>query len=165
MCDYSLMTIPNRLARQGEELVTHRFPTGSLGLASPGDIARAQNPPRRNTGRLGWLKAVVNGPPRWEPVPAVCIPPGARLGISDVPKRIQGQYRVDENEKVVFVQLTAETYHFRDAVEFTNGARVLLQDFPAGVLVRVLDLSGATEREPVWEETHTGYEPADVVRR
>ena len=34
MCDYSLTGIPNRLAVEGEELVVHRFRTGSLGLAS-----------------------------------------------------------------------------------------------------------------------------------
>ena len=41
MCDYSLMAVPNRLAQEGEELVTHRFPTGSLGLASPPDLRQA----------------------------------------------------------------------------------------------------------------------------
>ena len=51
MCDYSLMAVPNRLAQEGEELVAHRFPTGSLGLASPGDLKRiadAPAPARRN---------------------------------------------------------------------------------------------------------------------
>jgi hypothetical protein len=38
MCDYSLCGIPNRLAIEGEELVVHRFRTGSLGLASPADL-------------------------------------------------------------------------------------------------------------------------------
>jgi len=45
MCDYSLMAVPNRLAQEGEELVAHRFPTGSLGLASPADLKRAACPP------------------------------------------------------------------------------------------------------------------------
>ena len=40
MCDYSLMAVPNRLAQEGEDLVTHRFPTGSLGLASPNGFGR-----------------------------------------------------------------------------------------------------------------------------
>jgi len=31
--------LPNRLAVEGEEVVTHRFPSGSLGMASPLDIA------------------------------------------------------------------------------------------------------------------------------
>ena len=44
MCDYSLMVIPNRLAQEGEELVTHRFWTGSLGFASPLDMCKAALP-------------------------------------------------------------------------------------------------------------------------
>ena len=38
MCDYSLCGIPNRLAAEGEELVVHKFSTGSMGLASPADL-------------------------------------------------------------------------------------------------------------------------------
>ena len=45
MCDYSLMAVPNRLAQEGEELVTHRFPTGSLGLASPANLKHVACPP------------------------------------------------------------------------------------------------------------------------
>ena len=40
MCDYSLMAIPNRLAEEGESLVAHRFPTGSVGFASPEDLCK-----------------------------------------------------------------------------------------------------------------------------
>ena len=53
MCDYSLMAVPNRLAREGEELVAHRFPTGSLGLASPSDLKRAVDPNPANLGERG----------------------------------------------------------------------------------------------------------------
>ena len=85
MCDYSLMAVPNRLAQEGEELVAHRFPTGSLGLASPGDLKRiadAPAPARRNFWNS--LKEFFN-PPKAEPVPAVCIPPGARLAATGYP--------------------------------------------------------------------------------
>ena len=34
MCDYSLASIPNRLAVEGEQLVAYRFFTGSIGLTS-----------------------------------------------------------------------------------------------------------------------------------
>src|ERR1035438_785449 len=43
MCDYSLYEFPNRLAREGEELVTYRFPSGSMGLASPVELEKAQS--------------------------------------------------------------------------------------------------------------------------
>ena len=35
MCDFSLMGVPNRLARHDEELVTYRFQTGTLGPGLP----------------------------------------------------------------------------------------------------------------------------------
>jgi hypothetical protein len=38
MCDYSLMHYPNRLAVNGDELVVHRFLSGSIGLASEADL-------------------------------------------------------------------------------------------------------------------------------
>ena len=34
MCDYSLMSLPNRLAVCGDELIVHRFELGAIGLAS-----------------------------------------------------------------------------------------------------------------------------------
>src|SRR5437763_8562680 len=84
MCDYSLMAVPNRLAQEGEELVTHRFPTGSLGLASQADIARAAMaaaPTRKSF--FAMLKEFFN-PPAASPVCAVCIPPGARLVVMSI---------------------------------------------------------------------------------
>ena len=44
MCDYSLMSIPNRLAREGEELIVHRFACGAMGLASPVDLQPDRQP-------------------------------------------------------------------------------------------------------------------------
>ena len=66
MCDYSLTGIANRLAVEGEELVVQRFRTGSVGLAS--------SPSR-------WLS--------FEQTCAVCVPPGARLMLHDIPERLQ----------------------------------------------------------------------------
>ena len=78
MCDYSLMAVPNRLAQEGEQLVAHRFPTGSLGLTSPADLKRASQP-RTASRRSLWRRALeFFDPPQSEPVPAVCVPPGAR---------------------------------------------------------------------------------------
>jgi hypothetical protein len=38
MCDYSLTTLSSRPAQEGERLLVCRFPTGSIGLASPVDL-------------------------------------------------------------------------------------------------------------------------------
>src|SRR5579872_3790648 len=94
MCDYSLHTYPNRLAVDGEDLVVHRFGAGSLGLTSPADLEPVISAGKNVEG--GWwprVKAWLTGQnPRWEAekrVPAVCIPPGARLVLRDIPKHLQ----------------------------------------------------------------------------
>jgi hypothetical protein len=38
MCDYSLLGVPNRLAKEGEELIVYSFPTCSKGLTSPAEV-------------------------------------------------------------------------------------------------------------------------------
>ena len=145
MCDYSLMAVPNRLAQEGEQLVSHRFPTGSLGMASPGDLKRAcaLQPPKRT----GWWRRAVEffDPPRTASVPAVCIPPGARLEMRDIPVRLQQDLGVGPVEIVTFTQISAAVNSYRDAVRFSNGREARLQELREGQRVRVLDLSAAEE--------------------
>jgi len=145
MCDYSLMAVPNRLAQEGEELVAHRFPTGSLGLASPGDLKRAADPPLP-VRRSFWcaIKEFFN-PLKSAPVPAVCIPPGARLELQEIPVRLQHELGVGAVETVTFTQISAAVNSYRDAVRFSNGREVRLQELREGQRVRVLDLSMAEE--------------------
>lgn len=158
MCDYSLMAVPNRLAQEGEELVTHRFPTGSLGLASPADITRAATAaaPARKTF-FSLLKEFFN-PPVACAVPAVCIPPGARLQVREIPQRLQQGLGVGPTEDVTFTQLSAAANTYRDALHFANGRDIRLQELREGMPVMVVDLSCAQEldlealrfeREPV----------------
>jgi hypothetical protein len=145
MCDYSLMAVPNRLAQEGEELVAYRFPTGSLGLASPCDVKRATAAPARERKNL-WMRVVeFFNPPRTEPVCAVCIPPGARLRLEDIPTRLQHEYSVGPAEDVVFTQISALANSYRDAVRFANGREVRLQELREGQRVKVMDLSLAEE--------------------
>jgi hypothetical protein len=145
MCDYSLMAVPNRLAQEGEELVCHRFPTGSLGMASPRDLRRLTEPlqPAQKSFLRG-LREFFN-PPKNEPVPAVCIPPGARLELADIPARLQHELGVGPAERVTFTQITAAANSYRDAVRFANGRELRLQELPEGQRARVLDLSTAEE--------------------
>ncbi|PWU03057.1 MAG: hypothetical protein C5B51_19565 [Terriglobia bacterium] len=139
------MAVPNRLAREGEELVAHRFPTGSLGLASPADLRRVADPPAP-VRRSFWRAAVeFFSPPKAEPVAAVCIPPGARLQLQDIPARLQHDLGVGPVEEVIFTQISAAVNSYRDAVRFRNGREVRLQELREGQHVRVLDLSVAEE--------------------
>ena len=145
MCDYSLMAVPNRLAQEGEELVTHRFPTGSLGLASPVDV-RAATAPRPAVQHTVWQKIrAFFDPPAAPAVCAVCIPPGARLQVCDIPAKMQQQWGVGEEEEAVFTQLSAAVNTYRDAVRFSGGLEVRLQELREGIKVRVVDLTGAEQ--------------------
>ena len=153
MCDYSLMAIPNRLAEEGEDLVTHRFSTGSLGLASPLDLRRVTNPVRAQTRRefRSSFKDFMN-PPELKPVPAVCVPPGARLILQDIPGYLQRDLEIGPVEEVVFTQLTAAVNTQRDAIRFKDGREIRLRELDEGQRVKVLSLSSAQAFEPVPEE-------------
>ena len=152
MCDYSLMAVPNRLATEHEDLVAHRFPTGSIGLASPADLCRASDPAQAPP--KGIWTAVKNffSPPVRQPVAAVCIPPGARLRLGDIPERLQRELGVGPEEEVTFTQISAAVNSYRDAVRFCNGRQIRLQELREGQRVRVLDLSLAEIFEPLLEE-------------
>ena len=139
MCDYSLMEIPNRLAVIGEELITHRFPTGSMGLASVSDVLKLQEarPPQPKRGFWEALRNWFAGPTLAEQVCAVCIAPGTVLQMSRIPEAEQRQFALRSLEEVTFTQLTAEPFHYRDAIRFRNGRHRLLQRLQQGILFKV----------------------------
>jgi hypothetical protein len=135
MCDYSLMGVPTRLAKDGEELVVYRFRTGSLGLASEGDLGGTAR-----EGLWGYIKTLFRSLGSSEAT-AVCIAPGAQLLMRDIPHELQSSIKVGPVEEVVFTQLSAEPHAYRDAVRFSNGSEVLLQRLKEGQRVRILRLS------------------------
>src|ERR1035438_3086190 len=116
MCDYSLMTVPNRLAQDGEILVTHRFQTGSLGLTSPADLKRAARPVPTARKTLWTRLKTFFDPPRLESLCAVCIPPGARLRLEGIPERLPAALCVSATEHVTLTQLTEAGLAYRDAL-------------------------------------------------
>jgi hypothetical protein len=153
MCDYSLHTNPNRLATEGEDLIVYRFPTHSLGLASPAD-AKQMTCSAKGDKKSWWatLKEWFSEGRVEMSVCAVCIPPGAQLVLKDIPQNLQTELGVRTEERVLFTQLNACAYAYRDAVEFTNGKVVLLQRLQSGQRVRVVSLAGTDAVEPVVEE-------------
>jgi hypothetical protein len=156
MCDYSLMSLPTRLAMAGEELVVHRFPSGSKGLVSPADSGHGvvPFPMRRKTSRsfLDEIRALFSdmlaSPAHDVSVTAVCIAPGTRLLLRDIPKRLQIEIGVCTVEKVTFTQITSESFTHRDAVRFGNGCDINLQRLQEGQRVRVLSLYSANAPDP-----------------
>ena len=138
MCDYSLAALRTRLAVEGEELMTHRFPTGSIGLTAPAELERYKEEFH------GWWLAL--DPSR---VPcAVCIPHGARLLLRDIPERLQRTIGVGAEEEVLFMQMSADEGRHRDGVRFANGQEILLQRLAERQCARVISLSSRLVEEP-----------------
>lgn len=143
MCDYSLHGIENRLAVEGEVLVVHRFHTGSKGLTSPSYLVK--EPKSKNL--LSRLAETLANPSK---ECAVCIPDGAELVMSGIPSTLQFSAGVSSTEVVIFRQVTEKEATHRDAVEFSNGSIVPLQELEEGQQVGVIGLSAeatATRRE------------------
>jgi hypothetical protein len=139
MCDFSLHGVKNRLAREGESLVVHKFHTGSKGLASQADLEAVR--PRGLFKRLMVRMGIIAPSPARFNVPAVCVPPGARLYVEGIPKRIREDFEVGADEEVTFDQITAEAFRYRDGFRFDNGEFALLQCFDEGVRVEVQALA------------------------
>ena len=147
MCDYSLCGIPNRLAEEGEELVVHRFSTGSMGLASVADLEMQKQLREAAPRKTFWesLKCFFEEPDHSASAPAVCIPPGTQLIVRDIPTNLQRRHHFDVKEAAVFTQTSAEVYSYRDAIRFRNGCEIHLQDLHEGMHVLVLSLADAPE--------------------
>jgi hypothetical protein len=129
MCDYSLAHYPNRLAVEGEQLQVYRFSSSTVGL-----VPQCPN-----------LKAALSPT-------AVCVPPGARLLLQDIPESLQEHLRVAEVEEVTFIEQSLEAFTHRDAVRFANGRELLLQRLSCGQRLRVLSLGVVKEAAPSRQE-------------
>jgi hypothetical protein len=81
MCDYSLEMYASRPARESEKYVTTRFPSGSIGLASPGDCTTA-----------------------------VCVQYDTHLKLEGISRDVQMRLGVKPSEEVVFEQLQHGAY-------------------------------------------------------
>ena len=147
MCDYSLHGLKNRLAKEGEMLVVHRFYSGAKGLTSPEYLKPAEQP-------KGWMAALKRMFAAQTRVCAVCIPDGAQLVLHGISPELQQIHGVSTTESVTFRQLSAHAETYRDAVEFKNGVRVRLQALEEGQQIEVLALS--SERAGVQEVRSNG---------
>jgi hypothetical protein len=150
MCDYSLCGIPNRLAVEREELVVYRFSTGSIGMASLADLRVCEEIRKAVPRKTFWqaVKAFFEEPSQVATPPAVCIPPGARLIVRNIPEDLQRRFRIGQEEAVVFTQLSSEFNSYRDAIRFRGDREVRLQDLREGMPVQVLSLESAPEYAP-----------------
>ena len=142
MCDYSLMSLPNRLAVADEELVSHRFPTGAMGFASRCDLQASEpaTEPAHPWSIRDLFRKLASGF-QVKPVPAVCLPPGAQLLVRNIPDNLQRRWGAENTERAAFLQTSATENTYRDAIRFNNDRTVSLQELPPGLEARVLSLS------------------------
>ncbi len=129
--------MPQRLAMEGETLITYRFRTGRIGLASPGEISAARQIRGRRSyphGSVPWNSVSIlrSRPP--------CAYPGAHLRINSVPAAIAREFGVGSVEDVTFVALHASACLHGDAIRFGNGRHLLLERFREESLFRCLPM-------------------------
>jgi hypothetical protein len=143
MCDYSLYEYPNRLAREGEELVAYRFSSGSIGLVSPTELKNMQAKPV-GTGFWGTVRsdfATSGCSSAQSRVCAVCVPPGALLILKDIPARTQKDLGVGPEEGGRFIETSLDPFRHRDAIQFANGSVISLHHLEGGQRVEILSLT------------------------
>lgn len=114
MCDYSLEHYQSRPARQGEQYVSNRFPSGSIGFVVPGDQSVA-----------------------------VCMTCDTRLKLENIPMMMQLRLGLPPSETVTFVRIEGGFYHdgvrFENGrvvslQELGPGVTAWLEDTPAELL-------------------------------
>ncbi len=111
MCDYSLEMYASRPARESEKYVTTRFPSGSIGLAVPGDCTTA-----------------------------VCVQYDTHLELDGISSDLQSRLGVEGEESVIFARLEHGAYRdgvkFSNGKEISlqllgSGVSVKLAEMPA----------------------------------
>lgn len=156
MCDYSLNEVRSRLAIEREWLVTYRFPTGTIGLASRLEVQRDEADLSQGVRTSWWstFKDCVRPVHKSRDVGAVCIPPGARLRMYCFSDPTIQDLHIQPVMDVVFAQLSALEYQYRDAIDLRNGRTILMQKLPEGIHFEVLSMGSENpEAEPNVTET------------
>ena len=140
MCDYSLQHVANRPAKVGDELVSTQFANSiTRGFAAAG-----------------------------EPNVAVCLLPGTEL-VFDRDVECDHALGFFPNKKLResvarFRQINPDSpYEHHDALEFSNGAIVLVTDLAAGQRATVLQLPASPiEERPQASQPAARHETANV---
>lgn len=150
MCDYSLGGLPNRLAVEGDDLIVHRFPTYSMGLACAAHLRTKSSHASRYQCLWRRITAFLALPGFCPEIQAVCVPPGASLTLQNIPSDLQRKWGIGQEETVLFTQTSADFKTHRDAICFRNGRQVSLQLLRAGLRIKVVSLGGEPvgDREP-----------------
>ncbi len=161
MHTYSFMNLGGRLAADGEELVAHRFSSGSIGMLSRPDYESWRRTLERSTLNEAsttneahhFARSVKNLaaevlsfygfrrealPLNGEPGPVVEIPAEALLRVFGISSDWQQQYRFSSFEDALFFEGSPHSSCRRDSLCFGNGLTIPLQFLHEGQLIKVL---------------------------
>jgi hypothetical protein len=116
MCDYSLEMYASRPASESEKYVTTRFPSGTIGLAVPGDCTTA-----------------------------VCVEYDAPLKLEGISSELQRHLGVGPSESVVFERLHYGYGRYSDGIKFANGKQISLQLLGPGVTITLVQAQEKTK--------------------
>jgi hypothetical protein len=138
MCDYSLHAVASRPAQVAETLVSSKFQTTtSRGFANPAD-----------------------------PKVAVCLCPGTEIAFETNVQTTGLMFRKDVGDRLArFRQINPDQpMHHHDALEFSNGALVLVTDLIPGQRATVLQLpANSVEQKGGVPQSSTRQEIAEPV--
>jgi hypothetical protein len=116
MCDYSLEMYASRPAREYEKYVTIRFPSGSIGLASPGDCTTA-----------------------------VYVQYDTPLKLEGISSELQRHFGVGPSESVVFERLQHGYGRYSDGIKIANVKEISLQALGSGVAITLVQAEEKTK--------------------
>jgi hypothetical protein len=136
MCDYSLHAVATRPVEVAETLVSTKFSTGTRGFTSPDD-----------------------------PKVAVCLRPGTEIAFENDVQTDGMMFRKNIGVRLArFRQIDLDKpYQHHDALEFSNGAIVLVTTLTAGQRSTVLQLPASPiEEKPQVPQPAVRYETANV---
>ena len=147
MSDDSLCATRNRLIVEGEQLVVHKLPTGSLDLVSVADIRQNKSAFRHSGTSTFWQRIrrcfeLENAEDSPHPVSPVWVPSGTYLILKGIPTSLQQRYGLEEEEGAIYLRPDTEDGTSRGGLRFNNGALIQLQELRVGQLVEVLSLAG-----------------------
>lgn len=158
MRDISEHGLPSRPAREGERLLTYRFPNLQIALAPAIDVESGYGwaVERRPRGCWSAFSDGLRVRTKADPMSAVCLFPGAVLSMSHIPADLRRRLALRKLENVRFLQHVADRAFSRDRIRFSNGYEVFLQDLPEGVQFVLLSPIQEAQlirlRMPFWPE-------------
>ena len=166
----SSMSVTNRPALEGEELIAHKFRGGLIQMVSRSDYSRWKVSSQAGVshGALARLfRSLLNaflyyliapGPigSDCDPSPVVAVPADALLRVYGIDPDMQRLHQLNGTEDALFFEITLLMGRSREALCFGNGVVIPLQALPEGQRVRVLYRSWTENMSPALEPYQLG---------